>query len=205
MILSSTVLTTNSPEGGLMKTAYEVAQFFLHHAHDGEKDQISHLKLQKLLYYAQGYSLAFLDRPIFDEPIECWQHGPVVKTIYHAYKHYGRKPIPPAIVNLQVFSNEEVIVLSCVANEYGQHSAWKLRNMTHCEEPWRLAKSEYCSDIPVESIKRYFKDKLEMPEVRDDNHAYQYDVGAIQASIDSGAVRVPELQSDDDFIAWLNA
>lgn len=188
-----------------MKTAYEVAQFFLHHAYNGEKDQISHLKLQKLLYYAQGYSLTFLDKPIFDEPIECWQHGPVIKTIYHAYKHYGEKPIPPAMVNIEVFSNEEVIVLNYVVNEYMQYSAWELRNMTRYGGPWRLANSKYCSNIPIKSIKRYFKKNLEIPEVRDDNHAYQYDVGAIQVSIDSGAVRVPELQSDDDFIAWLNA
>lgn len=51
------------------------------------------LKLQKLLYLAQGYSFAFYDRPLFYNEIEGWVHGPVVPDVYNIYKDYKYNPI----------------------------------------------------------------------------------------------------------------
>ena len=38
-------------------------------------DVMTNLKLQKLLYYMQGFHLAVFDTPLFDEDIEAWQYG----------------------------------------------------------------------------------------------------------------------------------
>lgn len=43
---------------------------------DDNLEFISNLKLQKLLYYEQGYHLAIFDTPLFDADIEAWMYGP---------------------------------------------------------------------------------------------------------------------------------
>ena len=82
-----------------MLTANDVADFFLSSI-DSEPDgeNISNLKLQKLLYYAQGTSLSILGRPLFADPIINWQHGPVVSTVYHQYKSHGKSPLPASYI-----------------------------------------------------------------------------------------------------------
>ncbi|MFK5281891.1 Panacea domain-containing protein, partial [Lacticaseibacillus paracasei] len=68
-----------------MITAMNAARYFLS-KQDQEEPDISNLKLLKLLYYAQGTCLALLDRPLFSETIEAWRHGPVVPSVYQAFK-----------------------------------------------------------------------------------------------------------------------
>ncbi len=117
---------------------------------------ITNLKLQKLLYYAQGCVLALTDKPLFDEEIEAWEHGPVVPKIYHEYKMYGKSEIEfdePFDENL--IDRDIQNILESVYNEFGQYSAWKLRNMTHSETPWKeTAKNNNISKC---LIKEYFK------------------------------------------------
>lgn len=194
-----------------MKTAYQIAQFFLHHAYNGEKDQISNLKLQKLLYYAQGYSLALLGRPLFEDAIQCWTHGPVVASVYHEYKLYGKDFIVPTdTLALSLFNPDEIAILTLVANKYGQYSPWKLRDMTHDEAPWHDAYEAHMTVIQNIEIQQYFKEQLSSSKParsisNDDRHTYHYDVNAMQESIDSGSIAVPDFDTDEDFIAWLNA
>ena len=73
-------------------TAMQVAQHFLALQDEDAGDLISNLKLQKLLYYAQGIHLALNGQPLYPERIEAWQHGPVVPEIYHAFKEYRARP-----------------------------------------------------------------------------------------------------------------
>ena len=47
---------------------------------------MSHLKLQKLLFYCQAYHLAYFKEPLFDEDFEAWVHGPVCRIIYDSLK-----------------------------------------------------------------------------------------------------------------------
>ena len=64
-----------------ISNAQDVANFFIGRFQEAQ-DPVTNLKLQKLLYYAQGWYLAFFDEPLFDERIEAWLHGPVVPPIY---------------------------------------------------------------------------------------------------------------------------
>lgn len=141
-----------------MPTCRDVANYFLAKVNPEFGDLISNLKLQKLVYYAQGFSLAILGEPLFDEPIEAWEHGPVVPELYHAYKGYGAEPIPPvsfAIID-GVFDEEQLDVLEQVHAVYGQFSAWKLRNMTHEEKPWLEAIDED-KTISHEAMEAFFE------------------------------------------------
>ena len=103
-------------------------------------DGISNLKLQKLLYYCQGIHLALYDRPLFTNNIEAWEHGPVVPEMYRKYKTYGPDNIPISKDTdfSELYSDENAKdTIDEVFNVYGQFSAWKLRDMTHEESPWR--------------------------------------------------------------------
>jgi uncharacterized phage-associated protein len=123
---------------------------------------ISNLKLQKLLYYMQGFSIAIFDRKLFENDIEAWQYGPVVKDMYNHFKEFGSGAI-------SLNSNEEHLEMSKEENElfkdvmaeYGQFSAIKLMNMTHEELPWRKIFYENPQGIiPYELLKEYFKTQI---------------------------------------------
>ena len=62
-------------------------------ASDGEL--MTNLKLQKMLYYQQGFHLAYFGTPLFDDEIEAWMYGPVVPSVYNHYKGNGRNGIIP--------------------------------------------------------------------------------------------------------------
>lgn len=65
-----------------MASAYEVAQHLIRLAEfEEEPDYLTHLRLQKLLYYVQAWSMAMRSRPMFPERIEAWGHGPVVPNL----------------------------------------------------------------------------------------------------------------------------
>jgi len=118
-----------------MPSASQVAQLIL--ALADEEELISNLKLQKLLYYAQGFFLAIHRAPLFPEPIKAWEHGPVVPAVWQEYRDFGANAIPPhGDIDLGAFADREADVVKEVYAVYGQFSAWKLRNMTHDEAPW---------------------------------------------------------------------
>lgn len=139
-----------------MPKANDAAVYFLSLSDTQEGELISNLKLQKLLYYAQGVHLALHDTPLFGENIEAWAHGPVVPEVYRKYKTYGDNPIrlqdTDEVVN---FSKIEQEVLDEVYQVYGQFSAWKLREMTHDEAPWKNSPQGYV--ITPKIMKDHFK------------------------------------------------
>jgi uncharacterized phage-associated protein len=122
-----------------MLSAVAVAEYFLAlAASDDEGEFVSNMKLQKLVYYAQGFSLALHNEPLFDDAIEAWTHGPVVPAVYHAYKGQGNGAIePPDEFDFGAYSEDEQALLDNVYAVYGQYSAAGLRALTHEEPPWK--------------------------------------------------------------------
>ena len=142
-----------------MLTSKDVANYFLSLVDRDAGDLVSNLKLQKLIYYAQGFHLALHDSPLFNEPIEAWQHGPVVPDLYQEYKQYGGGALPiPEGIDVSIYTQNTKDLLEEVYSVFGQFSAWKLRNMTHEEPPWK--ETEQGETISHESLKSYFKTQL---------------------------------------------
>jgi len=142
-----------------MLEANQVADYLLSLTDPEEGDIISHLQLQKLLYYAQGFYLAIYDQPLFIEEILAWEHGPVVKTVYDKFKGFRASALPvPENIDFSVYSEDEKNLINEVYTVYGQFSAWRLRQMTHDETPWnRTPRNQIIShDI----MKDYFKSQL---------------------------------------------
>lgn len=147
-------------ENNQMLNCYGVAEYFLAHISEDEGDLISNLKLQKLLYYAQGFHLALYDTALFPERIEAWMHGPVVPDLYHEYKKYGGGALPlPKGVDFSIYNEQTRDLLDEVSSVFGQFSAWKLANMTHDEPPWKEAAPNK-SEITHEALTAYFKTQL---------------------------------------------
>lgn len=117
-------------------SAFDVAQYFLFKAEkDGEL--ISNLKLQKLVYYAQGLHLAHNGAPIFKEKIKAWNYGPVVLELYTKYKKYGAGGIPPiASFNPKSIDKDMREFLDEIYTAFGQFSAVRLMEITHTDECW---------------------------------------------------------------------
>ena len=142
-----------------MIEASDAAKYFLYLAQQNDDDSISNMKLQKLLYYAQGFYLAIFDTELFSERLEKWVHGPVVPSIYHAYKQFGNQPIPYEgdldVDNLDTDARE---LLDEVYEVIGQFSAYVLRNKSHKEPPWQNAvNGGYISNTV---LRDYFKTRL---------------------------------------------
>lgn len=142
--------------------ADQIARYFLAKANEDVGELISNLKLQKLCYYAQGVGLAARNAPLFNERIEAWLHGPVVPQLYHQYRDYGSSAIP-AVIDLDVDAYEPAdrMVLDDVYDYYGQYSAWRLREMTHEEAPWKDAYAEGMSNvIGLDALRSFFADQV---------------------------------------------
>ena len=124
-----------------------------------EEGDVSNLKLQKLLYYCQGFHLAITGTPLFSAIIEHWDHGPVVPESYHEYKQYG-KSILPAVIDFDpsVIPNESRSIIDEVLKVYGQFAPWKLRDMTHNEPPWSNTSDR--DEITHDMLIKFFKTRI---------------------------------------------
>lgn len=143
-------------------TCFDVANYFLTLTNEDVGDSISNLKLQKLVYYAQGFSLALRGKVLFDESIEAWAHGPAIPELYHKYKEYGANAInKPEGVDFTKYDDNVKSLLNQVFEEYGQFSAWKLREMSHEEEPWAKGNARASQTITISDLKEYFLTQTE--------------------------------------------
>lgn len=97
--------------------------------------QVEALKLQKLLYYCNAWRLADYDEPLFRDEIQAWKHGPVVASVYPL--HRGKIELDEwPHGNPDGLTWAEQRVIDNVVDSYGGLSGWRLRNLTHQEEPW---------------------------------------------------------------------
>ncbi|CAG9932193.1 Panacea domain-containing protein [Candidatus Nitrotoga arctica] len=143
-----------------MISCFQVADYFLAQQDTESGDTISNLKLQKLVYYAQGFHLAIFDAPLFNEPIAAWTHGPVIPELYQKFKIYGSGAIPcSADIDLTRFDEETKAFLDEIYSVFNQYSGWTLRNMTHEELPWKEREAD-AGVISLESMKSYFKTRI---------------------------------------------
>ena len=144
-----------------MKSALDIAKYFLHRVDREAGDTISALKLQKLVYYAQVWSMVLRSQPLFPQPIEAWRHGPVVHDLWTEYKAYRSEAIPIPSDPKPNFDNAELEVLDFVYARYGDLSAHQLSELTHSEPPWQSARDGLEANeassriIPLEEMKTF--------------------------------------------------
>jgi uncharacterized phage-associated protein len=118
-----------------MAIVFDVAEYIL--ARIGE---MSAMKLQKLVYYSQAWTLAWTDRPLFEDEIEAWAKGPVVPALYE--RHKGTLLLQPGFFGGKPdnLSGDEKDVVNRVLDFYGPKDPQWLSSLTHLEDPWKNAR-----------------------------------------------------------------
>ena len=125
-----------------MPTVFDVADYFLAKTNAEIGDLMTNLKLQKLVYYAQGFHLALHNKPLFNEDIAAWEHGPVSPVLYRKYKKRKNNPIHPDKTIGQAsepFTKKQIKFLDDVYKTYGCYAAWTLREISHQDTAWHNA------------------------------------------------------------------
>jgi uncharacterized phage-associated protein len=186
-----------------MLNALDVAYYFIC---QGENDpEMTQLKLQKLVYYAQGFHLGLYGTPLFLDEIQAWEHGPVIYELRRAFGHCG--PNVVRIYNLPlekpVLSHPSILFINAIWKRFGAHTANSLVNMTHAESPWKSVYSPLRRDavISVESMKEHFAERCqelvieEMIDVSTDN-ATCFDLDDLEREISSIAEPIEPAYSD---------
>lgn len=140
-----------------------IADFILRYTKD-RGEEVSNLKLQKLVYYAQAWYLAIKDKPLFPDDFEAWIHGPVIRKLYNRYRKYGWKPIPvPDDLRYPELKKPLKSFLEEVVNVYGRYEGWELERLVHTEAPWNNARKGVADTepstniIPKEDMKVYYR------------------------------------------------
>lgn len=158
-------------------TAMAVANWFLEKCWaEPEVPPCDQLKLYKLVYYAQAWYLANLGKLLFEEDIEAWPHGPVVRDLYIEFKDFGKEPITKLGTRLEQTNDGFEVktpkhdgslddFLCAVWDQYKPFKGTRLSNATHAHgEPWEIVSRHYDLDdkptISPELIESVFKAKI---------------------------------------------
>jgi uncharacterized phage-associated protein len=135
---------------------------------------VTQMKLQKLVYFAQGTHLAKYGKPLINETFQAWMYGPVIPEIYQDFKFYGSRPItntnsyiPSDSVKAPYFLDEEA--LDTINYSWGvlkDFSAMSLSKWTHrTDGPWSKVYDPDVKSTPIPNgdIKQYFEKLLIKP------------------------------------------
>lgn len=118
-----------------MISVFDVAAFILSHI-----GPIPAMKLHKLVYYCQAWSLVWDEEPLFKERIEAWNNGPVVKELYEIHKGQFKLGIEDIPGNPDALNEEQRETVLVVLKDYGDKPSQWLSDLTHLEAPWREAR-----------------------------------------------------------------
>ena len=115
---------------------FDVARYVLN-----QQGPMSAMKLQKLVYYSQAWSLVWDDKPLFNKRIEAWANGPVSPELYQHHK--GKFKLFASSFkrgDARHLSAEQKETVDAVLKHYGDKSAHWLSELTHMEKPWKEAR-----------------------------------------------------------------
>jgi uncharacterized phage-associated protein len=159
--------------------ALSIANYFLERARLlGES--LDHMKVQELVYLANGEHIAIKGQPLINDQVEAWRYGPVIPSLHHAFHPPGDPPfdlpatylVPPGLeVRLEVTSPEAIedvvptidapsapdhdfvrALLDRVWQTYGSYTGIELSNMTHEPgSPWDQINTKYGGHIPKQT------------------------------------------------------
>lgn len=125
-------------------SAIAIANAIIEKANNGQIDNLTPMKLQKLMFFAQSWYLKTYNQVLFDGEFERWQYGPVLPELYHEFKKFGSGCITKYgenlwkqidIIDANDPSNKTVFdFLDQIINTYGRYTGTQLSWMTHQPE-----------------------------------------------------------------------
>jgi uncharacterized phage-associated protein len=149
--------------GGIMASVFDAAQYIIN-----RKKRITAIKLQKLIYYCQAWSLIWDDTPLFSEKIEAWANGPVVAELFHRFKGCYDIPADAVVGDPEALTAAQKETIDGVLDYYGDKSTAWLVELTHMEDPWKNARKrakalpgQKCDEvITLEEMANYYSGLL---------------------------------------------
>lgn len=145
-----------------------IANYFIQNHLNG--GNLTPLKLVKLTYISHGWHLGIADVPFFEENIQAWQYGPVIKSVYHTFKHHGKNPVdnPFLMMSSPNYTDFQTKLLNKIWEVYGGYDGLALSTKTHQPgTPWYTAwhelggKQQHGIIIPNDIIKKHYKKRIE--------------------------------------------
>lgn len=162
-----------------------IANYFLTVA-AGHNQILTPMKIQKLVYFANGWHLAVKGEPLINEQVEAWPYGPVIPSLYSTFRRFGDQPITgrvdhtvtdfidkwemsirrfqPSLDDIPDQAEFTKAFLSRIWDIYGGYTAIQLSNETHRPgSPWDTISKQYNgaipkrTDIPSDLMKNYFR------------------------------------------------
>ena len=131
-----------------MATVYDVAKYILN-----KMGSTTTMKLEKLAYYCQAWSLAWDEKPRFDEDFQAWANGPVCPSLFAA--HRGQFVVNESLFSEREdykFTEDEVEAMNAVLDYYGDKEPQWLSELTHKERPWREARDGIAPGEPSNNV-----------------------------------------------------
>lgn len=139
-----------------MLSVFDVVAFIL-----DKQSPMTSMKLQKIVYYCQAWSIVWDEEPLFKEKIEAWANGPVIRKLYeHLRGQYSIKNISKG--NKELLNSDQQESVQAVLDYYGNKSPQWLSDLTHMEDPWKLARKgipegvRSSKEITLASIEEYY-------------------------------------------------
>jgi len=136
--------------------AHDVAAYIL-----AKRGPMTAMKLQKLVYYSQAWSLVWDERPIFTERIEAWAQGPVVPDLFNEHRGvFLVKKLEKS--DADALDADERETVDAVLKAYGDKSSQWLSDLTHQEAPWLDAREgippgQFCdTEIGLAEMAEYY-------------------------------------------------
>lgn len=159
---------------------FQVANYFLNKSF-AERRPITAMQLQKLVYFAHGWSLGLGSGPLIDEPVFAWKFGPVIDSLYHEFKSFGSSPILTRASFLdedektgkwitttpEIPEQEELtkLLLDTIWDKYGHLDGVTLSQLSHdpkgpWTKVWQKSQNQFRNEIPQQDIQTYFENAL---------------------------------------------
>lgn len=140
-----------------MYKAMDVAHYIIQREWK-ENRAVSNLRLQKLLYFAQGFFYSCGEEGCFKDKIEAWDFGPVVPEVYRVYKKYGSCIIINIPKNMiDEISDEHKKMIDMVLDECSDKSTFELVKISKNQTPWMITYRPYMdNNIKQDTMRRFF-------------------------------------------------
>lgn len=151
-----------------MALVTDVASYFISLSRESTPYAITPLKLQKLVYYAQGFHLRRTGDRLFEANLLAWEHGPVVRRIFDDYRSYKYNTIPSRkfdneidpVTGEPLLTEIEINTINAVWNALGDLDGKTLEELTHQEDPWLY--TDINDEIDIELIREYFENQYQL-------------------------------------------
>jgi uncharacterized phage-associated protein len=132
-----------------MTTVFDVACYILHRV-----GKTTTMKLQKLIYYAQSWSLVWDEEPLFLSDFEAWANGPVIPELFNAHRGVFtlNRDFFDGYGDETRLTEEQRETIDVVLKDYNGFTPAELSSLTHKEAPWKNARTNVPSGVASKNI-----------------------------------------------------